>query len=197
MARLCGDDQGVSHQIGIFLLLALTTALFIVLINILPEFPPTFDLFPQDEPCIFEIVSVTHTNKEGKYTKASRVTLWYNDTAVQVDHHDPAMRMKEIFEWEKEVPDREKNYLKDDLYAQFYRNGEPLYVRIPTMDAHLFIPTHHYGVQTMNGKGGLWRPNGRITVDFNDGTFEPGDTVRVEIYSKSEKRLISAHTYVA
>jgi hypothetical protein len=196
MAQRCTDDEGVSPQIGALLLLALTTVLALLLLILLPEFPPTFDLFPQDEPCIFEIVSVTHTNEKGKDTRASMVTLWYNNTPAYHED-DVESRLKKIFGWEKEVPDHKKDYLKDDLWAQFYRNSELLYMRIPTMNAHLFIPTHHDGVKTMNGEGDRWCPNGRITIDFKDYTFHPGDTVRVEIYSKSEERLISAHTYVA
>ncbi|MBP2145643.1 hypothetical protein J2129_001097 [Methanofollis sp. W23] len=197
MALRCRDDAGVSPLTGALLLLALTAVLAILILALLPEFPPTFDLFPQEEPCIFEIVSVLHTNEKGKYTKASIVTLWYNKTPVQVDHHDPATRIKEIFGWVKEVPDREKDYLKDDLWAQFYRNGEPLTFQVSTMDASRLIPTHHYKIKTMNGHGSKWSMNGRITIDFSDGTFGPGDMVRVEIYSKSEEHLISAHTYDA
>ena len=93
--------------------------------------------------------------------------------------------------------DRTREYEKSDLSAHFFRNGEPISASIPTMYAHEFISTHHYGVQTMNGEGSRWYPGRPITIDFTDGTFRPGDVVRVEIYSNTDGRLISADTYVA
>lgn len=194
MARLCGDDQGVSPQVGTLLLVAMTVILALSILAIGLGFQLSFDLFPQDEPCIFEIEKVTHNYSGKQY--ASMVTLWYNDTPTQpVD--DVESRLKKLFGWERVEPDRKKDYVKDNLWAQFYRNEELLYTKIPTMDAHLFIPTHHYGIQTMSGHSSKWCPNGRITIDFSDGTFHPGDIVRVEIYSKSEGRLISADTHTA
>lgn len=191
MARLYGDDQGVSPQIGALLLTVVTMILFLVVLAIVLSFQLSFDLFPQDEPCIFEIEKVTHNDEKF----ASRVTLWYNKTPTQpVD--DVESRLKKLFGWERVEPDREKVYDTDDLWARFYRNGELIDVKIPTLYTPNFIKTHHYGVQTTNGRKS-WCQNGKITINFKDRTFRPGDTVRVEIYSKSEERLISADTYIA
>ncbi|WP_246589278.1 hypothetical protein [Methanofollis formosanus] len=153
----------------------------------------SLDIFPEEEPCIFEIEKVTHVNKEGEYKFASRVTLWYNTTPPQ-PVIDGMYHLRKICGQEQKEPDRKKPYRTDDLWAQFYRNGEPVATRLSTLYGYTFIPSHHYGIQTINGRE-MWDPNGRITVDFTDGTFRPGDTVRVEIYSKSEERLISADSY--
>lgn len=193
MTGLCRDEQGGSSQIGILLLLALTVLLSVVIIAVLGFIPFSFDLFPEDEPCIFEIEKVTHTNKDGVYKLASRVTLWYNDTPSQ-PAVDAESRLRKLFGCERVEPDREKVYDKDDLWAQVYKNHKLLNVKIPTLKPNHFIPTHHYGIQTINGQE-TWENGGRITIDFNDGTFWPGDTVRVEIFSKSEGRLISADRY--
>ena len=150
------------------------------------------------EPCIFEIDSINHLDEDGQTLKYdSRVTLRYNSTPVSPDIHDPVYLMREYLRCREDNADRTAWYKKDDLSAQFYKNGEPLPARIPTMEAHEFISTHHYGIQYITGTGSLWCPGGRITIDFTDGTFRPGDVVRVEIYSNTDGRLISADTYVA
>lgn len=191
-----GPDGAVSALQAELLLIAIAMILAVLLLLMLH--PPSLYLDLTRPPCIFEIEAVHHLDEDGKTLKYdSRVTLRYNRPPASPDIRDPLYLMRLYLRTPEENADRTAWYEKSDLSAQFYRNGEPIYVSIPTLYAHEFIPTHHYGVQYMTGTGRLWCPGGRITIDFTDGTFRPGDLVGVEVYSKSAGRVISADTYLA
>jgi hypothetical protein len=191
-----GQDEAISSLQANLLLIAITMILAALVLLMLHLSSLYLDM--AGEPCIFEIDSINHLDEDGQTLKYdSRVTLRYNSTPVSPDIHDPVYLMQAYLGCREDNADRTAWYVKDDLSAQFFRNGEPLFVRIPTLDAHEFIPTHHYGVQYMKGTDSHWCPGGRITIDFTDGTFRPGDVVRVEILSKTDGLLISADTYVA
>jgi hypothetical protein len=89
-------------------------------------------------------------------------------------------------------------YQNKNLKAQFYKNGIQVDANIATMNGHDFISTIHTGVQWMGGMGcsGMtWTPGEMICIDFADGTFHPGDSVRVDIIDKSMNQVISRHIY--
>lgn len=197
MRELDGQDEAVSALQATLLLVAITMILAaLVFLRIPLHF--SLDLGMTEPPCIFEIVSIKHIDDAtGTMKWDSRVTLRYNRTPVSFDIRNPDDLMHRYLGTEEENADRTEWYVKDDLSARFFRNGVALNIDIPTMDADKFIPTHHYGVQTMNGEGDHWYPGSSITIDFNDGTFRSGDVVRVEIYSNTDGRLISADTYTA
>jgi len=189
-------DEAVSALQADLLLVAI--AMILAVLVLLMFYLPSLDLDMTGAPCIFEIVSINHLDEDGKTLKYdSRVTLRYNRTPASLDIRDPTDLMRLYQRSPEENADRTAWYVKHDLSAQFFKNGEPLFVRIPTLDAHEFIPTHHYGVQYMKGTDSHWCPGGSITIDFTDGTFRPGNVVRVEIYSNTDGRLISADTYIA
>lgn len=91
-----------------------------------------------------------------------------------------------------------KTYQNRNLTAKFFKNGQIVTGSIITMDGHDFISTAHYGVQWMGGmgcSGTTWSPGERICIDFTDGTFHPGDKVRVDISDKNSGIIISRHEY--
>jgi hypothetical protein len=60
---------------------------------------------------------------------------------------------------------------------------------ILTLNGHNFIPTHHYGVQTIGGGGSQGTqlvPRSSIRIDFADNTIFPGELVTVLIYQKGK-----------
>ena len=84
------------------------------------------------------------------------------------------------------------------LYAKTYRNGDHLPCDIPTMNGHDFLPTPHFGIQTLGGFGSddfLWYPEAMISIDFEKGTFHPEDSVQFDVYDKTTNLLISRDTY--
>jgi len=91
------------------------------------------------------------------------------------------------------------DYKNDNLKARFFKNGQPVSSSIVTMNGHDFISTSHFGVQWMGGSGcsgTTWIPGERICIDFSDGTFHPGEHVRVDIIDKEKDLVISQHTYL-
>lgn len=84
------------------------------------------------------------------------------------------------------------------LYAKVYRNGVHLPCDIPTMNGNDFLPTHHYGIQTLGGFGShdfLWYPDATIAINYAKGTFHPEDTVQLEVYDLTTGEIISRDTY--
>lgn len=190
------SDEAVSSLQANLLLVALAMILAVLVLLMLHL--PSLDLDMAGAPCIFEIVAINHIDEDTHTPNYdSRVTLRYNSTPASMDISDPSDLMRWYLGTPEDNADRTREYDKSDLSAHFFRNGEPISASIPTMYAHEFISTHHYGVQTMNGEGSRWYPGRPITIDFTDGTFRPGDVVRVEIYSNTDGRLISADTYTA
>jgi len=161
--------QAVSHNLSTILLVAITILLvaMLALLFHMPQFNYVYT------PSFIEINRVFHVDEQGRLNYDSRVVLFHNGT----------MR-----------------YENDNLNATFFRNGVQLPCVISTLNGYKFVSTHHLGVQTMGGmgcSGSFWEPHARIAFDFTDNTFRPGDTIRVDIYSKSTNRLISRFSCIA
>lgn len=89
-------------------------------------------------------------------------------------------------------------YQNNNLKAQFYKNGVQVNANIGTLNGHDFISTSHVGVQWMGGmgcSGTTWTPGEMVCIDFSDGTFRAGDTVRVDIIDNSTSQIISRHSF--
>jgi hypothetical protein len=167
----CPDDEAISQQVGIILLIAITMALAALVILLLHL--PDFNFQQYSEPSFIEIKGVHHKDESGYLNYDSRVVLFHNGT----------------------------NSLENDLLrAEFFRNGAKIPACIETMNGYKFISTRHFGVQTMGGLGcsGItWDPKEKITLDFSDNTFHPGDNLRVDIFMKQSGSLVSRYSYLA
>lgn len=188
-----------SHIIAELLLCAIVFIVATLILLFCQGFSFSFQI--AEEPCIFEIIDINHTDEEDHHLNYdSRVSLWYNPDSPPEDENATEAAMTAFWERlgvRKIEPDRTRYYNKNNLYPIFFKNGQKVEARIETMEAHEFIQTHHTGSQYMTGKGSKWCPNGRIIIDFADGTFRPGDVVRVEIRDVRTNALISADTYTA
>jgi hypothetical protein len=126
-----------------------------------------------ENPSFLKIQAIYSTNEHGQLNYDSRVLLCHMGT------------------------DSLEN---DKMRALFYRNDIAVPCRISTMNGHNFIPTVHIGVQTMAGmgcSGPTWEPGEKIIIDFTDGTFRPGDRVRMDVFYKPTNVRISSHSYTA
>jgi hypothetical protein len=163
------SDEGSSHSIAVILMVAITV-LLAALVYLMFQIP-SMEMYKP--PSFLEIKTVYSTNEAGILNYDSRVLLYHHGT------------------------ERLEN---DKLTASFYRNDQKLACRISTMNGHNFIPTVHIGVQTMGGSGCAgtwWEPGEQIMIDFNDGTFHPGDKIRFEVNQKPSGVLISSYTCIA
>jgi hypothetical protein len=165
-------EYAVSNSFGVILMVAVTlllALLVLLLINV--------QLFDWNSgtgiPEIFTITAIESTDEiTGHLNFDSRVILLHTG---------------------------EKTYQNNNLTAKFFKNGQMVPVTFITMDGHDFISTSHYGVQWMGGtgcSGETWSPGERICIDFTDGTFHPGDTVRVDIADKYRDIIISRHEFI-
>jgi len=164
-----GAGDATSHTTATILLVAITIILA-VLVLLMFRMPA---LQWDKPPSFLEIQAVYSTNEHGVLNYDSRVLLCHKGTAG----------------------------LENDLLKPvFYRNGIILPCHISTMNGHKFIPTVHIGVQTMSGlgcSGETWEPGEKIIIDFTDGTFHPGDRVRMDVIDKPTGWVISSHSYTA
>jgi len=127
--------------------------------------------YKSEVPTIFEITNIRHTNEYG------------------VLNYESYMVIKNIG---NTAFDNRKLYAKTD------RNGELLPCFIPTLNGNDFIPTHHFGIQTIGGFGThdfSWYPQAAISVDYSQGTFHPGDIVQFEVYDRDTNQIISRDTW--
>jgi hypothetical protein len=165
-------DRAVSQVLGVFLLVAiviLLAALLFLMIHL-----PSFDISEIGKtPSFIEIRRFYHENEDGHLNYDSRLILIHNGTG---------------------------DYNNSRLWAEFYRNGTKLPAVIETMNGHDFVGSHHDGVQTMGGlgcSGPTWCPGEKISLDFTDGTFHPGDQVRIDIFIRPGDTLVSRYSATA
>ena len=162
--------------IGVFLTLAITIALAALVLLMVPQIPHLWQ--EPDVPAIFKITKIRHTDKYERMTFESRVTL--QNTA-------------------------KTGYQNWNLYAITYVNGKKIPAEIPTLNANeQAADTNHHGVQVLEGEGAsgsrakgnaVWTAGERLVIDYNDRTIHPGDSVTIEIYDATTKKIISRDTY--
>jgi hypothetical protein len=169
LSPLPEPDRAVSPVVGILL----TTGIVFLLVILVLLLCLGFGMPEADTPvpAIFEITQIRHVNLQGK--------LDYDSYMV-------------IRNTGKFAYDNRK------LSARTYRNGVHLPCDIPTMNGHDFLPTHHFGIQTLGGLGSqgfFWYPDATIAINYAKGTFHHGDTVRFDVYDRTTNRLISRDTW--
>jgi len=129
-------------------------------------------------------------------------TLW-NDSSVPtifeittIDHTKNGVLTYESYMVVKNIGD--VRYDNRKLYARTYRNGNLLPCFIPTLNGHDFIPLKPHGIFIMGGwgtHGFSWYPGDTIYIDYNQGTFHPGDVVTFEVYDRESNQIISRDTW--
>ncbi|MDK2890383.1 MAG: hypothetical protein PWR21_1015 [Methanoculleus sp.] len=150
-------------------MVAVTIILAALVLLMLLAMVPSWSWTEAPQPPIV-ITGIAHTSEEtGQLTYASRVTLKNNGSTV---------------------------YENDCLKAIFYKNGQNVCI-VQTLNGHLLISSHHYGVKFLEGEGcrtPYWNPGEEMTADLSDGTFYPGAEVTVEIVDKRDGKVVSKHT---
>jgi hypothetical protein len=165
------DENAVSQPVAILLLVAITVllaALVMLLVHM-----PAFDTETIATPSFLQILRVYHKDEQGHLNYDSRVILINNGTDILENRN---------------------------LRAEFFRNGTKISASVETMNGDLFISSHHYGIQTMGGlgcSGPTWLPQEKISIDFSDGTFHPGDRIRMDIFRNPAGTLVSSHLFIA
>lgn len=167
------DDSSVS-QAKATILLVLITLVLAALLWASISLPDLNCVFVEDVPGMIEIIGVYH---DDEITHAPSL-----DSMVVLRHSGS---------------DAIEN---DDIYARVYRDYTPVSCNIETFNGYIFVGTNHYGVQWMGGSGcssEYWYPAEKIAIDFSDGTFHPGNLVRIDIISKETGKVISSDSYYA
>jgi hypothetical protein len=163
--------NATSYPVGIILLVAITF-LLALLVLLMVQFQPFAFTREKEIPAIFTITSIQGVDEiTGHLNYDSRLILLHTGTV---------------------------EYQNRDLKAIIVKNGERVSCVINTMNGHDFISTSHTGVQWMGGSGcsgETWSPHERISLDFSDGTFHPGDVVQIDVIDKVTDKTISRHTF--
>jgi hypothetical protein len=159
------DAGGVTPVQGVILMVAVTVVLAAIVLAALFWLPHLCDPFP---PTVFRVLAVHHQNEAG--------TALNYDSRVLMENAGS------------------ERYLNGDLAARFYADDVPLNCVVETLHGADFVPTHHNGVERMQGQGcsGLhWDPGERILVDLRDGSYRPGQVARLDIVDKNEGCVVS------
>ncbi|MDG6251086.1 archaellin/type IV pilin N-terminal domain-containing protein [Methanocalculus sp.] len=167
------SGEAVSQVQGVLLLVVITIILAVLLFLML-HIPLWQGGSPEEPPEIFAITQLSHyCEKNGGLNYDSRMTI---------------------------INSGVETYFNDDLRAEIFVNGRDSGALISSMNAHIFISTYHIGVERMEGPGSTgfyWYPGSRIFLDLTDGTFRPGDSVRLDVYHKDHDRIISRSERIA
>jgi len=167
------DDSSISH-VKATMLLVLITLILAALLWASISIPDLDCVFMEDAPCIIEITGIYH---EDEITHAACL-----DSRVVMRHSG------------------DDTISNDDIYARVYRDYSLVSCNIETFNGFNFVGTNHYGVQWMGGSGcssEYWYPGEKTSIDFSDGTFRPGQTIRIDIIRKESNEVISSHSYYA
>jgi len=128
-------------------------------------------------PAPIKITNIIHTNQYGRMIRASYLVL--TNLGGQ-------------------------SYRNRYLSVKLYVNGIPANINLPTLNGDASCHVSHYGVHNIGGQGSdgnedrstsRWYPDQSIWIDFNDGTFGPGDTICIEVYDGLSGNIISRDTY--
>jgi len=128
-------------------------------------------------PVIFKITNVVYTIDPAKVNRASYLVL----TNIG-----------------------EQSYRNRYLSVKLFVNDVPANLNLPTLNGDASCHLYHYGFQNIGGlgtDGGMndptskWYPDQTIFINFNDGTFGPGDTLRIEVYDGLTGNIISRDTW--
>jgi hypothetical protein len=164
-----------SHIIGIILMTAITIILAMLVLLMCLGFQ-----MPHAEaqvPDIFKIITVNHLDDNGKLDYNSYVVL--RNTG-------------------------QNSYRNRYLYVKLFVNGVLSNARLPTLNGYAFCSCDHTGIKNIGGPGtkgnmeystSRWYEGQDIFIDFNDGTFRPGDSIRIEVYDSMTNGIISQDTY--
>jgi len=153
-------DEATSSVIAVMLMVVIVVSLA-ALMFLLIRYPDLVSMF--SIPSIFTITAVYHLDEHNSLNYDSRLILTHTGN---------------------------KRYENDKLWAEIFKNGVKINCIIDTMNGGHFIPTHHNGVERMWGpgcSGQYWDPGELLGLDLPDGTFRPGDEVRVDIYSRDNE----------
>jgi hypothetical protein len=160
---------------GIVLMISITIILAAIVLLICLGFQ-----MPHAEPSvptIFKITNVVHTNDYKKMTKASRVVL---------------------------MNIGERGYPNTFLSVKLFVNDIPADLELPSLNGYAAINLPHHGYKNVGGPGtdggmykstAQWYSGQLIIINFRDGTFGPGDTIRLEVYDSRTDEIISRDTY--
>jgi len=138
-----------------------------------------FELPHADEevPVLFKITNVTYTIDPAKVNRASYLVL----TNIG-----------------------KESYRNRYLFVKLFVNDVPANLNLPTLNGDASCHLFHYGFQNIGGPGSdggmnnpaaKWYPDQMIFINFNDGTFGPGDTLRIEVYDGLTGTLMSRDTW--
>jgi Archaeal Type IV pilin, N-terminal len=167
-------SPAISPVIGAMLLVGITVVLSALVYLMLAGFPAGLQSGAMEQP---QRIGIREVYREG--TASPYPNCWRSCVVLRHEGTKPL----------------ENN----DLIPVFYRNEVRVPVNIPTMNGYEFVKQHPAGVRLMEGdgcKGASWDPGEEIRIEFNKGTFQQGDRVRVEISSESGVIILPSDTFL-
>ena len=171
------DNTGSSGPLGTILMVMITIALAALVLLVAIPSPYLYDL---SIPSIFKITKIRHDDGYGRVNFDSYMVVKNTGSS---------------------------SYYNWNLVVLTYVNGAQIPAEIPTLNAYAQSQDHiHHGVQNLGGSGSdgtrkkgnaLWVPGASLWIDYQNGTFHPGDMVTIEVYDNTTKQILSRDMYKA
>jgi hypothetical protein len=158
-------DDAVSPLVGVVLMVAVTVILAAIVLALLLLWPHPCDPFPS---ALVRVVEVHDYDEAGT-----------------VLNYDSRVLLRNL--GSRDLPNR-------PLTAAFYCDGVHVDCVLRTFHGEDLIPTHHFGIERIQGagcRGETWEVGTSVLIDFTDRTFMPGTTVRVDIIDTGTGCVIS------
>ena len=161
--------DAVSTIHGVLLMVAVTVILAVILLAHALWLPHFCDPFP---PATFQVVAVHDYDEDG--------TVLNYDSRVLIRNLGT-----------RNVPNRA-------ITAAFYSDGIRIDCRLVNFHGEDDVPSHHFGIQRVQGagcRGETWEVGTSVLIDFTDRTFMPGKTVRVDVIDLRTDCVVSSHSF--
>lgn len=161
-------DDAVSPLVGVIVMVVVTVILVAIIAAYLFWLPHLCDPFPR---AVVQVVAVHDFDED-------RPVLNY-DSRVLLRNFGPTL---------PNLP----------LTARFYSDGVPVPCRLLTFHGEDVVPSHHFGIERVQGagcRGETWERGTSVLIDFTDRTFMPGKTVRVDVVDTGTGCVISSHSF--
>ncbi|MDE2534508.1 MAG: hypothetical protein O0X57_05455 [Methanocorpusculum sp.] len=144
-------------------------------------------------PEIIAIQEIHHENEQKEITLAGRLYL------VHKGREEKPVVERKNGRFSYVVKEYDPIILSDHS-AVIYVNGIKRHIIINTLQGSEFIPTHHYGVETLGGtgvRGYEWMAGEWAWLDLKNQIITENAEVTLEIIRNSDKKVISRSTKTA
>ena len=189
MRRDCAVSPSIATVLLVLLTVLIAAILLLLCMGMINFSMDTYEPVPE----IIAIQEIHHENEQKEITLAGRLYL------VHKGREEKPVVERKNGRFSYVVKEYDPIILSDHS-AVIYVNGVKQPIIIRTLQGSEFIPTHHYGVETLGGtgvRGYEWMAGEWAWLDLKNQIITENAEVTLEIIRNSDKKVISRSTKTA